>query len=343
MGIFAVGIGRADGQLVLTGEVDRAEARLDAMHAAERAGLRAADQITVLPAAELGDKLWAIATLSVANGREQPDHKAEMGTQILMGQVVRVWKQTQFWSLVQSPDGYLSWVEKGALVRCDRQTTEGWKASPLVIVTACEDCVRESPQPQAQPVSDVVMGDLLKAPFLDGDWLGVELPDGRTGFLRKLSATNYAAWKTTRRATPENIEDTARLFLGRPYLWGGCSPKGLDCSGFAKMVFFLNGIELNRNANEQARQGVEVTMDGESSQLKKGDLLFFGGRGRRGQAEWVTHVAIYLDYKRFIQSSQRVKISSLDPSSPLYDEHHARRLLFARRILPETPEAHVEK
>src|SRR5262249_31539963 len=163
------------------------------------------------------------------------------------------------------------------------------------------------------------------------------------GFLPKQSATNYAAWKATRRAIPENIENTARLFLGRPYLWGGSSPKGLDCSGFVKLVFFMNGIELNRNANEQARQGVEATTDKELSQLKKGDLLFFGGRGRRGQAEWVTHVAIYLDGKKFIQSSQRVRISSLDPNSPLYDEHHARRLLFARRILPETPEAHVEK
>ena len=73
--------------------------------------------------------------------------------------------------------------------------------------------------------------------------------------------------------------------------------------------------------------------DAQLSQLKKGDLLFFGWRGRRGRSEWVTHVGIYLGDKLFIQSSQRVRISSLDPDSPLFDERHARTFLFARRVL----------
>src|SRR6266403_952673 len=136
MGIFNVGIERRDGQLVLTGEVDRAEAKLETLRAAEGVGVKARDQIAVLPAAELGGKVWGIVSLSVANGREHPDHKAEMGTQILMGHVVRLWKETEFWSRVQSSDGYLAWVEKGALVRCSRETAEAWKTSPLVIVTA---------------------------------------------------------------------------------------------------------------------------------------------------------------------------------------------------------------
>ena len=100
-------------------------------------------------------------------------------------------------------------------------------------------------------------------------------------------------------------------------------------------MFFLNGIELNRNASEQALQGVLVALDRNLSQLKKGDLLFFGWNGERRGGRWVTHVAIYLGDQRFIQSSQRVKISSLDPASPDYDGFHARSLLFARRILKE--------
>src|SRR5205814_1293620 len=141
------------------------------------------DRITVLPAAGLGDKTWGIACLSVASGREKPDHKEEMGTQILMGQVVQVWKTNRFWSLVQGTDGYLTWLERGAFTGCNRAVADAWSHSHLEIVTAFEDCVREKPQAEAQPVSDVVMGDLLKKISVDGNWIGVELPDQRKGFL----------------------------------------------------------------------------------------------------------------------------------------------------------------
>jgi cell wall-associated NlpC family hydrolase len=335
MAIFDVGIERHGDQLALTGEVDRAEAKIEALQALEKAGAHVTDRITVLPAADLGDKTWGIACLSVATGREKPDHKEEMETQILMGQVVRVWKTNRFWSLVQGTDAYLSWLERGAFTGCNRAAVDAWNSSRLEIVTAFEDCVRESPQAEAQPVSDVVMGDLLKQISVDGDGIGVELPDHRKGFLPKTSAAEYGTWRASRQASPENIERTAKMFLGRPYLWGGNSPKGLDCSGFTKLVFFLNGIELNRNASEQARQGTPLKLDQELSGARKGDLLFFGGRGRRKGPEWITHVAIYLGDKLFIQSSQRVRISSLDPDSPIFDERHARSLLFARRVLPE--------
>ena len=342
MGIFSVGLDRRGSDLSLTGEVDRAEARVAALKAASDAGIKASDQITVLSASNLGDKGFAIATLSVASGRELPDHKAEMATQILMGHTARILKTSRFWLLVQSSDGYMSWVENGAVVQCSAQSLSAWTNSPLLIITAYEDCIREKPQLDAEPISDVVMGNLVKKVRIEGDWLKVELPDGRSGFLAANSAANYSEWKQTRLATPETIERTGRMFLGRPYLWGGASPKGLDCSGFAKTVFFLNGIQLNRNASEQAWQGTPVALDGEFKNLKKGDLLFFGFRGgRRGRPEMVTHVAIYLGDKQFIQSSQRVKISSLDPTSPIYDEHHARNLLFARRVLPETTAAQV--
>jgi cell wall-associated NlpC family hydrolase len=228
------------------------------------------------------------------------------------------------------------------VVQCSAQTLAAWTNGPLLFITAYEDCIREKPQADAAPISDVVMGNLVKNSGTQGDWFKVELPDGRSGFIPAKSVANYSEWKRSRVATAETIEHTARMFLGRPYLWGGASAKGLDCSGFAKTVFFLNGIQLNRNASEQAWQGAPVSLDAEFTNLKKGDLLFFGFRGgRRGRGEMVTHVAIYLGDKQFIQSSQRVKVSSFDPASPLYDEHHARNLLFARHVLPETTAAQV--
>lgn len=336
LAIFNVNFHREDRDLILAGEVDNPEAKSDALEAVQRAGFKVADHIRVLPAAELGDKVWGIASVSVSNGREKSGHSSEMGTQVLMGHIVRVWKQTTNWFLVQSSDRYLSWMQRGTFVRCTKAEADAWTAAPLLIVTALEDSVREQPQSDAQPVSDVVPGCLLKNTGEAGDWFKVELPDKRAGYLPQHAAMDYAAWKRSRQPTPDAIERTARTLLGRPYLWGGNSPKGLDCSGFTKLVFFLNGIELNRNASQQALQGRAVPIDPDLSNLKKGDLLFFGFGARRGRPESVTHVGIYLGDKLFIQSSEMVRISSLDPQSPVRDEFRIRTLKHARRILPDS-------
>ena len=191
----------------------------------------------------------------------------------------------------------------------------------------------EKAEPQAPEVSDVVRGDLVKVVSETGDWLQVEFPDGRGGFLPKNATQDFAAWKQERNATAESIEQTGRTFIGRPYLWGGNSPKGMDCSGFVKQTFWLNGILLHRNASEQARQGKLISTENGVANLQKGDLMFFGFPGRGGEQPWVTHVAIYLGDKQFIQSSERVRISSLEADSPIYDPYHGRSLLFARRVL----------
>ena len=336
MAIFRINLETNAETVTLTGEVDKPEAKSAAIETIRRTGAEIVDHVTVLPDSRFGEKTWGIATLSVASGREEPDHKAELGTQILMGRIVRVWKGTRHWFYVQSPDGYLSWIEKDSFVPCAKKEADAWANGPLLIVTAFEERVLEKSRSNSESVSDVVMGDLLKPTGEKKDWLAVKLPDGRAGFIPKKAAQNYKTWIQTRRPTPDNIEKTARMFLGRPYLWGGNSPKGLDCSGFCKLTFLMNGIELNRNASEQVRQGTDVPLDANFSELKKGDLLFFGWARSFDNPEWITHVAIYLGNKSFIQSAERVKISSLDPAAPNYDSYHARSLLYARRILRES-------
>ena len=103
-------------------------------------------------------------------------------------------------TLTQSADGYLSWLQKGTFVRCTREQVEAWNRGPLLIVTAFEDCIRERPDADAQPVSDVVLCDLVCKTGEEGDWYKVELPDKRAGFLPKTAATDYLAWKQARRA-----------------------------------------------------------------------------------------------------------------------------------------------
>jgi cell wall-associated NlpC family hydrolase len=254
---------------------------------------------------------------------------------MLTGEVFKVWKKQTNWFLIQTADNYVGWAEGGGFTNCTREEAERWNAAPHLIVTAYEERILEQPAVDAMPVSDVVMGCLIKPVGESGDWFKVELADGRIGFLPKKSATDYAQWQKSRHATPENIEHTARLFLGRPYSWGGNSIRGMDCSGLTKFVFFLNGIRLDRNASEQCRQGVEVPLDNDLKNLKKGDLLFFGRRAAHGKPENIFHTGIYLGDKLFIQASERVQISSLDRDSPLSDRRRIKGLLHARRILGE--------
>ena len=335
LAVFAVDFRFDDGSVVLDGEVDNPAAKSEVEEAVRGAGFPVANRITLLPAAALGETNWGITTLSVANGREQPEHKAELGTQTLMGEVVRVLKRNGRWLLVQSHDQYLSWLESGSLKLCTRTEADAWAQSSLLIVTELDALIRATPEPVGSPVSDVVIGCRVKQVGETGAWFQVELPDGRAGYLPKASATDYAAWQKSRRPTPENIEQVGQQFIGRPYLWGANTPRGLDCSGFTKLTFFLNGIELPRNASQQARAGVEVPLDRDYSQLKKGDLLFFGFEGRGERPGRVSHTGIYLGNKLFIQSSQRVRLSSLDPQSPIADPARIRGLIKVRRVLPD--------
>jgi cell wall-associated NlpC family hydrolase len=324
--------------LTIQGEVDSENARQAALKAFSATTPRIQDRIRVLPESDLREKTSGIITLSVANGREAPDHKAEMGTQWFMGEVVKVWKSQRFWLLVQGADGYLAWIEHGSLVNCSPREAQNWEKDRLGIVTDYETVLRTQANPLSDPVSDLVMGDRVRMLDHMGDWVRAELPDGRRGFLAEKSVEDWRRWKENRKASGENIERTARLFLGRPYLWGGCSPKGMDCSGFTRQVFLLNGILLPRNAAEQADRGSPVEVGTNYDKLRKGDLLFFGRkRARRSEPE-VTHVAIYLGEKMFIQSAQRVRLSSLDPRDQLFDERHVRQLLSARRVLPQGTE-----
>ena len=220
----------------------------------------------------------------------------------------------------------MAWVEGGTIVRCTGEQVDAWNKGPLLIVTALEERILEQPQADAQPVSDVVLCDRLRKAGEKGDWYRVELPDGRAGYLPRKAAVDFETWKQARHPTAENIERTARMFIGRPYLWGGYSTKGFDCSGFTEQVFYINGIDLVHSAAAQARLGVPVPLDEDLSRLRKGDLLFFGRRARGSRPERITHVGIYLGNKLFIQSSERVRVSSLDADSPAREEYRIHSL-----------------
>jgi cell wall-associated NlpC family hydrolase len=173
----------------------------------------------------------------------------------------------------------------------------------------------------------------LKSTNKKSGWTTVELANGRNGFVPDTLVQDIIEWNKSRKLTGENLEKTARSFLGVHYLWGGMSVKGMDCSGFVKTVFHLNGVELNRDARQQAQQGAPIDPGENFQNLKKGDLLFFGRKAAAKRREHITHVALYLENRLYIHSSKRVRFSSFDPSSDYYEEPLLKRFVCARRIL----------
>ena len=187
-GLYMVGLSSAGGQLALTGIVDNIEAAVETEKAMRSLGLSSSNGIRVLPEASLGERTWGIATLSVSSARELPDHKAELGIQVLMGRVVRVLQRgtNAMWYYVQSADGYCAWLERGTFSRCTQSEAEAWTNSSLLFVSAMEEVIWSKPDRTSEPVSDIVLADLLKKTGEQGEWYEVELPDKRKDFYRKL-------------------------------------------------------------------------------------------------------------------------------------------------------------
>jgi gamma-D-glutamyl-L-lysine dipeptidyl-peptidase len=332
--VFDIGWERWDGTLVLTGETDNPDLKDVLFTALGEAELPAfIDSITVLPHPELGEKHHAIVTVSVGNMRNAHRHTAELVTQVLLGTPVKVLKRHRGWYYIQSPDSYLGWINSGALHLMTTDELDDWQTAPKLIVTDHYGIVYEQPHTDALPVTNAVIGTRLLSSGQTGSWYRVTLPDGRIGYIEIHKAHDYAQWEETRILTGTTVTATAMKFLGVPYLWGGTSVKGFDCSGFTKTVFWLNGMDLYRDASQQVSMGIPIDAGENFSGLREGDLLFFGRAATERQPERIVHVGIYLGNGEFIHSSVYVRINSLFPEADNYDEFERNRYVRARRLI----------
>lgn len=278
------------------------------------------DSVILVPDQTQNTDTLALVTVSVANIRSEPKHSSELSTQALMGMPVKVLYRTGGWYRVQTPDKYLGFVESGVLAFVNEIPTE------RIVFSDEVGFLYEEPSLHSRHISDLVLGNLFELKEVSGSFQKVRLPDGREGFIPQNQVTSIENFVSE--SSKADLDFLASRFLGVPYLWGGTSFKGVDCSGFSKNVMLQKGIYLPRDASQQALVGEEIDTTEDFEQLKKGDLLFFGRPPGK-----VTHVAIYLGNQRFIHSSGMVKYGSFDPDSPEYDEFNRKRFLFAKRVL----------
>lgn len=318
--------------------------------------------LTICIATTAQERQFAVTEFSVNYLRIMPDYESALETQELMGTVVEIIGEKGYWRQIITPQPYKAWcTDKGLAMMSETEIRE-YITTPKYICTAPWGRVYTRKSEDSQPLCDIVCGDIMRKvlksngrPAVYGRWAEVMLPSGKTGFVSKKHIKDFREWAASCEANADNILRTAKMFTGVPYLWGGMSSKGLDCSGLPRLTWFLNGVLLPRNASQQVHTGDDVPVNPDTSfeagseglreemqrrvrNLMPGDLVFFGtpaaknGHGADAAKDRITHVGIYIGDNHIIHSSHTVRINSLIPGDEDYYEN-AHRLIRARRII----------
>ena len=331
--IFNIEFIKEDSKSILRGETDKPEALKFLVDELKKNEIEVVNEVNVLPDSSLGEKIFGIINLSVANIRSKPEHPAELATQGLLGTAVNILKMEDGWYLIQTPDKYISWVDDDGIYSVDENELNNWKNSERVIVTKNYSNAYEEASEKSDKVSDLVLGDILKFVESKNNFTKIEFPDSRIAFIKSSDVKSYNTWSGDSIATNERIVNSAKEFLGLPYLWGGTSSKGVDCSGFTKTVYFMNGVILPRDASQQVNVGELVGTKDNFSNLVPGDLLFFGRKKSDTEKEKVTHVALYIGDGNYIHSSGRVRYNSLDKDATDFNQYRFNTFIRAKRII----------
>ena len=319
-------------RLILSGETQSADGKSELIsRLTAETNFQIEDSVMVLPDPALGENSYGVIKISVAQLRRHPDVIHEIVDQAIMGAEVRVLKIVdKFWVYCQLDDDYLGWMMISSIEIGNREFLDNWRKQDKLIVTANYGQIWEQRKESGRSVSDVVLGNTLINKGKQRSWYHVQLPDGRTGYIRAAAVMEEQKYFARLRPTAESMITLAYTFLGFPYLWGGRSTKGYDCSGFTQMIYKMHGIILPRDANMQVKSGVEVTRDDALQHLKPGDLLFFGK-----DLDHIFHVGMYLGDAKFIHADGMVKINSFNPNDKNFSEYRLKGLQAVRRILTD--------
>jgi cell wall-associated NlpC family hydrolase len=262
----------------------------------------------------------AVVLKPVANMHSQPTADADVVSQAILGTPLLVLKESAGWGKVETPDRYSGWME-AACFRVLRDGEAAYASSGRVahVESLFANLYREPDAARHAPVLTVPFETRLEVTADPGErWIRIGLPDGRLAWVQRGDVSFAPA-----RLTAAELPAFGKRFLGLPYLWGGTSTFGYDCSGFVQMLYRRLGVTLPRDAQPQADWDGFAAVKRE--ELQPGDLVYFGEPGHR-----ITHTAMYLGGGEFISATThehpRVRIGRLD------DAHWSRLFVAARRL-----------
>lgn len=252
--------------------------------------------------------------------RAKGDHHSERVSQARFGAPMRLGRSQSGFVCIREMDGYSGWVDKRFVVSIPsgREFQKYWMSLDTVVVAPRVRVYDSTGRPV--PPFWLFYGTMLSLKKKKGALLAINLP-GHNGLFVKRRNLRPISNCNGQTVTGPKVVAQARKFLGVPYLWGGVSPLGFDCSGLVQAVFRSYGVVLPRDTADQIGMGHDIPRAG----IRSGDLLFFD-----------RHVALALDRSRFIHASRGsggVRIESLSASDPDYRADLDREFVKARRVL----------
>jgi N-acetylmuramoyl-L-alanine amidase len=325
--LFDVTVSQEDGRRALRGSTNLPALRDAAAGVLKAVGLADVENhIEVLPSERLGTKRFGVVQIPMALTWAGPAEGSGSRTQLLLGERVFLLDQTPDggYLLLQGGDGYIGWVREEAVRRMDEADFTAWCASRMATLT--RDCLADDfrlPAGASLPVlddtGDAVRLRLPRGVRATGDKPEVDVPRDH---LRLRPAGEPGPGQAAAKCAVE--------YLTTPYVFGGRSRLGLDCSGLTGVAWAAAGVTLPRDAKQQILVGTVVATAWHRPPLQPGDLLFFCDEDGR-----VIHAGVSLGGDRFIHAAPpEVQVSSFDPADPLYSETWLRRFVFARRPMP---------
>lgn len=266
--------------------------------------------------------MQGIIQVSTADVFSEATFRSEKVTEGILWEVVEILEQSQNkkWSRVKLSDSYEGWIYHLQIKTLSKNELQKILSMDSAIVWKTLTRIQSKESLTSIPICEVVIGTKLPVISENGDWLKVLLPFGEGFILSKRLKSKIKASNLN-----EKVCEIAKSFLGVPYVWGGKSPKGFDCSGLVQKVFNLVEIDLPRDSKDQFSVGKEIPKQG----LKAGDLVFF----TENNSKKISHVGIALNEKDFIHSSGWVKVNSFDKNKSNFAPDLNDLFAGAKRIL----------
>jgi gamma-D-glutamyl-L-lysine dipeptidyl-peptidase len=323
--VFDIELDRSDGRTLVRGQAMNAAAVSALLERLRELGIDVVDEVRRLPDPELGTERQALVSAALAPVYARPILPSPQISQLVLGMRVELLSRDGPWVRLRAEDGYVGWTHAGYLQRGSDDWAFAWErgtaGEPVVSLGA--DLVDED----GQTIARLPWGARLVRH--SG---ACQLPSGARGTVVNGEVVDVDRLADRFPPRGESIVRTARRWLATPYIWGGITPHGVDCSGYSQAVMWMHGIALPRDSDLQAVASVGVPIDTEPAALRAGDLLFFAEPDER-----ISHVAISVGGSSIIHSALGnggVHFNDLD--GELAFEQRLRRLFVsARRVLPD--------